>query len=184
MAPVHYTSPARLDILTTLPWDFLINGRKVLVTSIIPHKLTFAMCFICSSGVHSIGPAMPMPALFTSPHKPEIKLNGEKQVISTAKFRCISGTLSLSLSWRNITSYHILASSVNRRKVTWNMESICDEATSVMFSPSWITTTIIPVILKMNPVIFKLVLGFNFSLLCPEGSKSFKCLLFLIFFCC
>lgn len=33
----------------------------------------------------------------------------------------------------------------------------------------------------MNPVIFKLALGFNFSLLCPEGSKSFICLLFLNF---
>lgn len=59
------------------------------------------------------------------------------------------------------------------------MESICDEATSVMFSPSWITTTIIPAILKMNPVIFKLALGFNFSSLCPDGSKSFICLLLI-----
>ena len=65
-------SPAILDKLTTLPWDFLINGRKVLVTSIIPHKLTSAMCFIRFRGVHSIGPAMPIPALFTSPHTPEI----------------------------------------------------------------------------------------------------------------
>ena len=64
--------PAILAKLTTLPRDFLINGRNVLVTSIIPHKLTSAVRFIWSSGIHSTGPTVPTPALFTSPHRPEI----------------------------------------------------------------------------------------------------------------
>lgn len=63
--------PNILDKFTTRPWAFLTSGRKVFVTSIIPHRLTSAMRLDFSSGIHSIGPIRVIPALFTSPHRPE-----------------------------------------------------------------------------------------------------------------
>ena len=64
-----------LDMLITLPWDFFTSGRNVFVTSIIPQRLTSAIRFNWSSGVHSIGVSEEIPALFTSPQIPESVIN-------------------------------------------------------------------------------------------------------------
>ena len=69
----RYHSPSILEMFTTRPRAFLIRGRKVLVTSIIPHRLISAVRLNCSIGIHSIGPVEAIPALFTSPHRPELK---------------------------------------------------------------------------------------------------------------
>ena len=65
-----HIQPAALDIFTTRPLAFLINGRKVLVTSINPHIFTSADRLNSASGVHSIGDVHIRPALFTRPHNP------------------------------------------------------------------------------------------------------------------
>lgn len=64
--------PATLEKLTTRPLAFFTKGIKYLVTSIIPHKLTSAMRLKMSSGAHSIGQMLIIPALFTRPHNPVI----------------------------------------------------------------------------------------------------------------
>lgn len=62
--------PRTLEKFTTRPWALFTSGRKVLVTSIVPQRLTSAVRLKCSSGVHSMGPREAIPALFTRPHNP------------------------------------------------------------------------------------------------------------------
>ena len=47
--------PAVLEKFTTRPRAFFTKGKNVLVTSIIPHRLTSAMRLKLSSGCQSIG---------------------------------------------------------------------------------------------------------------------------------
>jgi len=102
------------------------------------------------------------------------RLSGELIVISTAKFCCITATFSFS--FRNVTSYHILTSSVNRRTVTWNLYVMELQASCSL--PAGLPP--IPVILKMIPVIFKLALGINFPYLFPRVARvSFATVLFI-----
>lgn len=73
-----------LDKFTTRTEVFFTRGKKVLVTSIIPHRLTSAERLKTSMGVHSMGQRERIPALFTSPHNPakeknEISLKYEDQ---------------------------------------------------------------------------------------------------------
>ena len=68
--------PATLEKFTTRPRAFFTNGKKVLVTSIIPHRFTSAMRLKMFRGVHSMGSVSTIPALFTRPHNPVVS---EKQ---------------------------------------------------------------------------------------------------------
>ena len=63
--------PRTLEKFTTRPRALRTSGRKVLVTSIVPQRLTSAVRLNCSSGVHSTGPRYAIPALFTRPHNPD-----------------------------------------------------------------------------------------------------------------
>ena len=65
--------PQTLEKFTTRPRAFFTSGRNVLVTSIIPHRFTSAMCLKVSSGVHSMGRKQRIPALFTRPHSPDTR---------------------------------------------------------------------------------------------------------------
>lgn len=66
--------PVALEKFTTRPRAFFNDGRKILVTSIIPHRLTSARRLKMSSGVHSIGRISRIPALFTRPHNPVVSV--------------------------------------------------------------------------------------------------------------
>ena len=72
MCPVPSRIPAILETITIRPFSFLISGKNVLVTSIEPHKLTSAFRLYSAIGTHSMGPITKIPALFISPHRPEI----------------------------------------------------------------------------------------------------------------
>lgn len=65
--------PATLPTNTTRPLAFFTSGRNVFVTSITPHKLTSATFLKSASGTHSVGPILNIPALLTSPHRPEVE---------------------------------------------------------------------------------------------------------------
>ena len=71
--------PVPLEKFTTRPRAFFTNGRKVLVTSIIPQRLTSAVRLKVFSGVHSMGSVLRIPALFTRPHNPVFVKNKRKQ---------------------------------------------------------------------------------------------------------
>ena len=72
MRPVPRRIPAMLETITIRPFSFLTSGKNVLVTSIKPHKLTSAFLLNSANGIHSMGPITKIPALFISPHRPEI----------------------------------------------------------------------------------------------------------------
>lgn len=76
--------PVPLEKFTTRPRAFFTNGRKVLVTSIIPHRFTSAIRLKVFSGVHSIGSVWRIPALFTRPHNPVATYNKRKQKCKSA----------------------------------------------------------------------------------------------------
>ena len=60
-----------LDMLTSLPWDFRSNGKKVLDTSTAPKKFTSMHCLYMLMGSSSPSAEKPrMPALFTTPQSP------------------------------------------------------------------------------------------------------------------
>ena len=74
--------PAVLEKVTTRPRAFFTKGKNVLVTSIIPHRLTSAMRLKLSSGCQSIGDWIWIPALFTRPHSPKKEREYQKHLRS------------------------------------------------------------------------------------------------------
>lgn len=74
--------PAVLEKVTTRPRAFFTKGKNVLVTSIIPHRLTSAMRLKLSSGCQSIGDWIWIPALLTRPHSPKKEREYQKHLRS------------------------------------------------------------------------------------------------------
>lgn len=56
------------------PFDFLIKGKNVLVTLMVPKRLTSATRRYKSSVRNSTSPYRSIPALFTTPHSPGINV--------------------------------------------------------------------------------------------------------------
>lgn len=54
------------------PFDFLINGKNVLVTLMVPKRFTSATRRYKSNVRNSTSPYRSIPALFTTPHSPGI----------------------------------------------------------------------------------------------------------------
>lgn len=83
-----------LDMLTSLPWDFRSNGRKVLDTSTAPKKFTSMHCLYVLIGSSSPSAGKPrMPALFTTPQSPGKKRKHRaamQQEISSIKIKLMS----------------------------------------------------------------------------------------------
>ena len=79
--------PVALEKFTTRPRAFFNDGRKILVTSIIPHRFTSARRLKMSIGVHSIGRISRIPALFTRPHNPVVSVEQRVQVSQYAQTR-------------------------------------------------------------------------------------------------
>ena len=76
-----------LDMLTSLPWDFRSNGKKVLDTSTAPKKFTSMHCLYMLMGSSSPSAGKPRtPALFTTPQSPgkrrKHRANVEQEIIS------------------------------------------------------------------------------------------------------
>lgn len=69
--PQIVTLPTILDMLTIRPLVFLINGKSLRVRSMGPSKFTSITLLKSSFVNHSLGaPGIPVPALFTNPHRP------------------------------------------------------------------------------------------------------------------
>ena len=79
--------PSALEEFPTRPWAFFTNARKVLVTSIIPHRFTSAMRLKMTMRAHdSIGPNSRIPALFTGLHNLVVCAE-QREIISNVRLR-------------------------------------------------------------------------------------------------